>query len=535
MDFVLGSQTPIVRETMATGKPACCTARFGITAPYPFAVIVRARFCPGRGKPRMRRVIPASHHLPGKSPPRHERDWRLALLGSGCTTLGAICVLLAACSTAPQKPLIAEQATTPSPIPAEAQAAPATSTPPEAVPALSSWQQLRNRFALADCDYSPEVTRLAHWFAADPSGFAESLRQALPFLLYVANSVEERGMPGEFVLLPYIESNYVPISSTGDHAAGIWQLLPDTAREAGLHIGSGYDGRLDVVASTDTALNLLDRYHDRFGDWRVSDMAFNAGPYRIAKLLGDSDVPASAAELSRLRVDAHTHRHLAKLLAVACIVSDPARFDVKLPEPDAGDDLEVVHLPAQLDLTLAARMSGMDAARLRQLNPGYLRGRMPPSGPFRLLLPKQQGRTLTTALDHVPQPLWRDWHEIVLRNAEPLDVLAQAHGLDAPTLAAANAIAMDATLAAGTRVLLPGSGEEPPEPARANAAIPADIHIVRSGDSLWSIARDGHVLLSDLLRWNDLTPRSVLRPGQRLRLQAPDRGGVSATAVASPD
>lgn len=483
----------------------------------------------------MRRIVPASQQLHRKSPPRRERDWRLALLGSGCTTLGALCVLLAACSTAPQKPQVVEQPATPSPVPAEAQSAPAPSTPAEAAPALSSWQQLRNRFALADCDYSPEVTRLAQWFAADPSGFAESLRQALPFLLYVAQRVEERGMPGEFVLLPYIESNYVPISSTGDHAAGIWQLLPDTAREAGLHIGSGYDGRLDIVASTDAALNLLERYHDRFDDWRVADMAFNAGPYRIAKLLGDSDVPASAAELSRLRVDAHTHRHLAKLLAVACIVSDPSRFDVKLPEPDAGDALEMVALPAPLDLTLAARISGMDVARLRQLNPGYLRGRMSPSGPFRLLLPKEQSRDLTTNLNRVPQPLWRDWHEIVLRNAEPLDVLAQAHGMDAPTLAAANAIAADATLAAGTRVLLPGRGEEPPVEARASATNGTDIHVVRSGDSLWSIARDGHVLLSDLLRWNDLTPRSILRPGQRLRVQAPNRGGISATAAASPD
>jgi len=216
-------------------------------------------------------------------------------------------------------------------------------------------------------------------------------------------------------------------------------------------------------------------------------------------------------------------------------VSDPSRFDVRLPEPDAGDELEVVPLPAPLDLSLAARMSGMDVARLRQLNPGYLRGRMPPSGPFRLLLPKEQSRDLTTNLNHVPQPLWRDWHEIVLHNAEPLDVLAQAHGLDAPTLAAANAIAADATLAAGTRVLLPGRGGEPPVEARASATNSTDIHVVRSGDSLWSIARDRHVLLSDLLRWNDLTPRSILRPGQRLRMQAPDRGGVSATAAASPD
>ncbi|MDE2258579.1 MAG: transglycosylase SLT domain-containing protein, partial [Xanthomonadaceae bacterium] len=326
---------------------------------------------------------------------RRARDWRMAVLGGSCTTLGAACLLLAACSTAPRKPQIAAQTPEHATAPARVVSRPAPSAAPAPAVEISPWAQLRSHFTLPDCDYNPDVSHLARWFSADPSGFAESLRQALPFLLYVAQRIEARGMPGEFALLPYIESNYVPLVSTGDRAAGIWQLLPDTAREAGLRIGAGYDGRLDVAASTEAALDLLERYYDHFGDWRVVDMAFNAGPYRIAKLLGNSAVPASAAGLARLRVDAHTHRHLAKLLAVACVVSDPSRFDVKLPEPAPTDFLTLVPLPAPLDLQLAARLTGMDGARLRQLNPGYLHGRMPTASPLHLLLPEAPSRTLT--------------------------------------------------------------------------------------------------------------------------------------------
>jgi len=467
------------------------------------------------------------------------RDWRMALLGSGCTALGAACLLLAACSTTPRKPPVAA----PEPDPAAATARVESQAPVSAAatPAVehSPWAQLSSRFALPDCDYSPDVLRLAQWFSADPTGFAESLRQALPFLLYVAQQAEQRGMPGEFALLPYIESNYVPLASSGDRAAGIWQLLPDTAREAGVRIHPDYDGRLDIVASTDAALDLLERYADRFGDWRVADMAFNAGPYRIAKLLGDAEVPADAASLGRLRVPAHTHRHLAKLLAVACVVSDPARFDVQLPEPAPTDWLTAVALPAPLDLQLAARMAGMDAARLRQLNPGYVRGRMPATGPFRLLLPEAQSRTMTAALDKLPQRLWREWHEIALQQSEALDVLAQAHDIDTGAFAAANALAADAVLAPGTHVLVPGrgSGAAAVVAALGHTLENAETHIVRAGDSLWGIARAAHVALSDLLHWNGLSQNSTLRLGQRLRLQAPDRGGAAAitTAVASPD
>jgi membrane-bound lytic murein transglycosylase D len=465
------------------------------------------------------------------------RDWRMAALGSGCTALGAACLLLAACGSAPRKPPTAVQATQTAiaPAPAESRQAPAL-TPAPAVE-LSPWTRLRSRFTLHDCDYTPDVLRLAHWFSANPSGFAESLRQALPFLLYVAQHTEDRGMPGEFALLPYIESNYVPLASSGNRAAGIWQLLPDTAREAGLRIRPDYDGRLDIVASTNTALDLLERYYDRFGDWRVADMAFNAGPYRIAKLLGDSEVPAGATELGRLRVPAHTHRHLAKLLAVACIVSDPARFEVQLPEPSPIDSLTAVSLPTALDLQLAARMAGMDASRLRQLNPGYVRGHMPSSGPFRLLLPEAQGRSLMAALDQLPQPLWGEWHEIALQQTEALDVLAQAHGVDAGAFATANALAADAVLAPGTRVLVPGRDSRATMvvDARTQSAGNAETHIVRAGDSLWRIARARHVALSDLLQWNGLSRSATLRLGQRLRLQAPDRSGTAATAAASPD
>lgn len=481
----------------------------------------------GQSKRRARRDFPPA------------RDWRMAALGGGCTALGAACLLLAACGTAPRKPTIAAKNAEPAAAPARVESRLPSSAVPAAATELSPWTQLRGRFALPDCDYSADVSQLARWFSADPAGFAESLRQSLPFLLYVSQRVAERGMPGEFALLPYIESNYVPLVSSGDRAAGIWQLLPDTAREAGLRIGSEYDGRLDIVASTDAALGLVESYYDHFGDWRVADMAFNAGPYRIARLLGDAEVPASAAGLARLRVDAHTHRHLAKLLAVACVVSDPARFEVKLPEPDPGDFLTAVTLPAPLDLQLAARLAGMDATRLRQLNPGYVRGRMPSSGPFHLLLSEAQGRSLTAALDKIPQPLWRDWHEIALHESETVDVLAQVHGIDTNALAAANSLAPDARLAAGTRILLPGRAmAAPATTAVASQQAPAagaQVHIVRGGDTLWRIARSEQVSLSDLLRWNDLTRASTLRLGQRLRLQPPDRGGMAATAVASPD
>ena len=42
------------------------------------------------------------------------------------------------------------------------------------------------------------------------------------------------------------------------------------------------------------------------------------------------------------------------------------------------------------------------------------------------------------------------------------------------------------------------------------------IYRVRKGDSLWKISRLAGVPLDTLMKWNGLTSRSVIRPGQRL-------------------
>ena len=47
-------------------------------------------------------------------------------------------------------------------------------------------------------------------------------------------------------------------------------------------------------------------------------------------------------------------------------------------------------------------------------------------------------------------------------------------------------------------------------------------HSVRSGDTLIGIARRYGVPLRDLMAWNDLNARSVIRPGQELAVHSVD-------------
>jgi membrane-bound lytic murein transglycosylase D len=473
---------------------------------------------------------------------RVKRDWRLAALGSGCSALGTACLFLAACSVNQPKPAPPPVVATPiehTPAPVPVPAPPAAS--PVQQVAASPWDRLRRRFVMPGCDYNPAVLHWAHMFTQAGNQFTASLSDAMPFLLVVLDQIEERDIPGEFAFLPYIESNYTPLASSGDRAAGIWQLMPDTAREAGLRITADYDERLDIPASTGAALGLVKRYDQEFGDWRLADMAFNAGEYGLKQLVGDNKQERSAAELARLRVQAGTHQHLAKLLAVACVVSDPQRFHVKLPEPSTDDALTLIQLPAPVDLALAARLADVDEVRLRHLNPGLLRARMPADGPFHLLLPASRRLAVEQTLGKLPQYAWRDWHAVSLKQTETLSLFATETDLDLSALAAINHVDGDASLAPGTHLLLPGHSPSGTDVAIVQDLSPPPVQervpgilSVHAGDTLWGIAHRYGLQVDDLMRWNGLNRSATLQLGEHLHLTAPQAitGGPGSTTVA---
>ena len=366
------------------------------------------------------------------------------------------------------------------------------------------------------CDYRPAVQRWARTYSRSARQFEASWKRAMPFLLIVLDELQRRRLPGEFAMLPYVESLYRPIASRGDRAAGMWQLMPDTAREAGLVVDAGYDARLDARASTSAALDLITAYYREFGDWRLADMAFNSGEFRVRKLLGERDAHTlSADELARLPFNPVTHDHLDRLLALACIVDDPQRFGIRLPEPGTRDHLQVVTLQTGMDLRVAAHLAGLDVDDVKRWNADYRRNRMEDGRPPQLLLPAPDIERFQAALATVPVDLWNDWREQRAARSSGIASWAAQAGIPVAALAAANAVAVETTVAPTTILLLPGRDAEEAVPTARDE--PSRIHVVAAGDTLSRIAHHYSIPLDRLRRMNPLAG-GTLHPGQRLRV-----------------
>lgn len=379
--------------------------------------------------------------------------------------------------------------------------------------AADLWQRLRGRFVFGDrCDGQSQVRRWALVHARDPAALRAELARVVPTLDLVAGVLALRGIPSDFALLPWVESRYRAVPATGNRPAGIWQLMPATARDFGLVVSPQLDERLDLYASTHAAAALLEHLGQRFGgDWRLVAMAFNAGEFRVARALARQRDAGGAYRPEDLPLSPITHAHLAQLEAIGCILRDPDFYAVELPAADPAHRLRAVALPFALDRDLAEAIADVDADTFDALNPA-VRGPLIAAGRH-LLLPQRSLARWQTLIAALPaKAAARDWRFVdPPRHGGRAVAALEATGLPPAWLSALHDGEHVRGRAGPARLL--------PVARHREAALPGmRRYRVREGDSAWAIARRLGVRLEALLQANGLGERSTLRPGQWLRI-----------------
>lgn len=400
----------------------------------------------------------------------------------------ALTSLLAACATPPANkstmPAPATVIPAPSPVPATPLPAPEASPSPAATEESNAnvWDKLRNSFAMADCDADPQIMVWAHRYTQNPQRFEQEMSDALPRIVYVQQAAEKHDVAGEFVLLPWVESQYRPVPGHRNLPAGMWQLVQSTARVMGLHVGHGYDGRLDTSAATDSVMRMLHDYHDELHDWRLVDYAFNRGENGVQRMVQQHGMPPDEPAIPKWPVPKVTREHLTKLLAISCVVRDPSRFNVDLPTLPADQHLETVQIKHDMTLSTAADHAGMETDDLKRLNPALQGNFLSADTPGHLLMPRRNAELLRSAMQ-----------------------IANEQGMTASTSPNTPLPAMYADKQDQS------TQDEAPRHART--------HVVKSGESLWQIARNYSVSVNTLERLNHLHGKP-LKPGQVLKLDS---------------
>ncbi len=163
--------------------------------------------------------------------------------------------------------------------------------PPSEVPPVAPAEprdllnRVRAGLVLTDI-HNSRIDTEADWFARNPQYIERVFTRAAPYLHYIVSQVEARGLPMELALLPVIESAFQPYAYSRARADGLWQFIPSTGGRFGLKQDWWYDGRRDVVAATQAALDYLTYLNDMFaGNWLHAIAAYNCGEGNVARAI----------------------------------------------------------------------------------------------------------------------------------------------------------------------------------------------------------------------------------------------------------
>lgn len=379
------------------------------------------------------------------------------------------------------------------------------------------WARIRNGFGLGTHD-DPRVRSAMAWFSRHPRFVERTAAQAEPYLYYIVNEVEQRGMPSEIALLPVIESAFQPLAYSAGRAAGLWQFQPDTGRRFGLKLNWWYDGRRDVVASTQAALDYLQYLHDTFNnDWLLALAAYNSGEGTVMRAIRENQRKGKPTDFWSLRLPRETEEYVPRLLAISAIVAAPAEQGVELKSIANEYSITPVEVDSQLDLAIAAKLAKMSVDALHRLNPAFNRWATDPDGPHLLLLPTDKAADFAIGLAALPPEQRVRWMTHRVRRGETLKQLAARYHATPHVLSRLNRLT-DNKLRAGTELSVPiTSGAVPLDPSHpVQKELSAQSHTVARGENLWGIARRYGVSAPALAELNNIDRRTKLRPGQKL-------------------
>ncbi len=382
-----------------------------------------------------------------------------------------------------------------------------------ATPANAPQVDLDAAMSIPIPDHRSIRSALTYFTTGLKPGIQESLLRSGHYRRLIDRALDELKLPKGLAYLPVIESAYVPTLTSRAGAHGIWQFMPDTAREYGLRVDWWIDERADPERSTRAAAAYLKDLYRQFNDWPLALAAYNAGPGRIHRAMTDTGATTFWQLLEASAIPKETRGYVPTFFATLMIASDPASYGFRLGTPIDFEDRRV-EVEGPLSLRYLAEVAHVDEALLKEMNPSLRRAVVPP-GKVAVRVPAKSAETIVARAATLKN---EDANVAVcsftLRDGDSIRRLARAIGVEPETLLSMNNLRAPDAVSAGDSIYLPVR-------ARELGALLSQVetyYAVRHGDTFYSIAKRYNLTIDELRELNDLGNHHVLQTGERLRV-----------------
>jgi hypothetical protein len=179
--------------------------------------------------------------------------------------------------------------------------------------------------------------------------------------------LQKYGIPDDFKYLAVIESGLVnAVSSAG--ARGVWQFMPETAKEKGMEINDFVDERYHLEKSTEAACKYLLAAKNKFGSWTMAAASYNGGMNGVNKKVEEQQV----TNYYDLALTEETSRYVFRILALKEIMKNPGKYGFNIYPTDLYSPIPTKKIEVDstiTDLASFAKTQGINYKILKIHNP----------------------------------------------------------------------------------------------------------------------------------------------------------------------
>lgn len=179
--------------------------------------------------------------------------------------------------------------------------------------------------------------------------------------------LKKNGVPDDFKYLAVIESGLVNVVSPAG-ARGVWQFMPETAKEKGMEVNDNVDERYHLQKSTEAACKYLIDAKNRFGNWTLAAASYNGGMNGVNKQIEIQKV----TNYYDLLLTEETSRYVFRILALKEIMRNPDKYGYNLLPAEIYQNLptKIVAVDSTInDLAAFAQLQGINYKILKIHNP----------------------------------------------------------------------------------------------------------------------------------------------------------------------
>ncbi|MBN2373351.1 LysM peptidoglycan-binding domain-containing protein [bacterium] len=366
---------------------------------------------------------------------------------------------------------------------------------------------------------NPHVEKeIQNFLGKDKRVFMDSYIRSGIYRPMILNELNKAGIPDRLSWLPLIESGFQVKALSRARALGLWQFIPSTGYKFGLERNRWVDERMDPVKSTKAAIEYLTQLHHIFGDWTTALAAYNCGEGAVLKVIRKQHINYldNFWDLYT-RLPSETAQYVPKFMAALHLIENPDKYGIELPATLDPIEHEEIAIKKRIRLSDLASKIGADVDELINLNP-ELRYKVTPDEDYVLKVPKNKGEIALASIDKISQ--WSSpeievvYHRV--KKGETLSHIAKKYRLNVNKIAQANNIKKADSLRIGQMLKIPLRVADNNLLSLADSDDRVKSYSVKSGDCAYDIATMHKMKLNEFLSLNNLTPESLIYPGQKV-------------------